>query len=359
MKYNHQFLKQFRNILIFIILFTVIWSGLTGILVRKTRQRVISRMNWEEFYDMQSDSLDVLVAGSSHAFINFDTYTFSKYSDQEIYVMGTAGQDIIQTYYSLKEAFKYQAPKLVIVEVGAVYLLNPPITSSTYETRIRSFDSMRPSINKLILFTKLFRHDEWINTLFPLVREHSNWMYKDVLYNNITNKMAFSFKSYRGHIAHNTVFDKSKIDEYGKFEVSTEEICDVNIEMLQKIIELCNENDSEIVLIMAPWLSSFTQQLDYEKIHSQIEEVSNENGVLYYDYNNIYNEVGFNYEHFANDPVGINQHLNFCGSYYLTIDIMKQLITKGLIQVNQDIWTNRNEDEDLILLKKFYFDSTN
>ena len=74
-----------------------------------------------DFYDLERDSVDVLFMGSSHAgsFFNpqilYDTYNIVSYN------LSSEQQSMLVTYYWLKEALRYQSPKVVILDTHMMH----------------------------------------------------------------------------------------------------------------------------------------------------------------------------------------------------------------------------------------------
>ena len=69
-----------------------------------------------KFYDLDRDTVDVLILGSSHAFEDFNTGTLWDAHGMSSYVLGGSIQPMWNTYYYLKEALKTQSPGLIVLE---------------------------------------------------------------------------------------------------------------------------------------------------------------------------------------------------------------------------------------------------
>ncbi len=73
----------------------------------------ISQMS--TFYDLD-DTVDVLIIGSSHAFVNFNNGTLWDKYGMASYNLGGSVQPMWNSYYFLKEALKTSKPELVVLE---------------------------------------------------------------------------------------------------------------------------------------------------------------------------------------------------------------------------------------------------
>ena len=102
--------------------------GANGILMPKT---YINNSVWpstskfNQFYDMDKDSVDVLFIGSSvvaNAFSPqeiYDSYGIRSYN------LASQQQSVFFNYYWLKEALKYQSPKVVVMDTKFLFTLHP------------------------------------------------------------------------------------------------------------------------------------------------------------------------------------------------------------------------------------------
>lgn len=70
----------------------------------------------QQFYEQEKDSVDLLLLGSSHAFVNIDPGILWEEYGIPAYDLGGGIQPFWNTYYFLKEALKTQSPKLIVKE---------------------------------------------------------------------------------------------------------------------------------------------------------------------------------------------------------------------------------------------------
>ena len=69
------------------------------------------------FYQQKANTVDVLVLGSSHAFEGVNTGVLWDDAGISSYILAGSIQPMWNTYYYLKEALKYQTPKLIVLDV--------------------------------------------------------------------------------------------------------------------------------------------------------------------------------------------------------------------------------------------------
>ena len=70
----------------------------------------------KKLYELENDTVDVLILGSSHAFEDYNTGTLWDEHGISSFILGGSIQPLWNTYYYLKEALKTQHPSLIILE---------------------------------------------------------------------------------------------------------------------------------------------------------------------------------------------------------------------------------------------------
>lgn len=70
----------------------------------------------ERLYNLDENSVDVLILGSSHAYVNIDPGTLWEERGIPAYILGGEIQPFWNTRYYLKEALKTQTPRLVVMD---------------------------------------------------------------------------------------------------------------------------------------------------------------------------------------------------------------------------------------------------
>ena len=69
-----------------------------------------------KFYELEDNSVDVLILGSSHAYMSFNTGVLWREQGISSYLLTASAQPLWNSYYYLKEALKTQTPKLIVLE---------------------------------------------------------------------------------------------------------------------------------------------------------------------------------------------------------------------------------------------------
>jgi hypothetical protein len=257
------------------------------------------------------------------------------------YNLSTTGQPLSITYYLLKEAFKMQSPKLVVLDVSILFSENK---AEDYKYRY-VLDSTPLSINKLDL-AKEYAYDDgmeekeinqrYMSVLFPIYYYHTRW--NELSINDfVISDDNYTFGGY--HI--DTRIGNSGIDvnymnytamsmyedrEFYEKEIIDDEenklrwesllysptINDTNTRYLNDIRELCIENGADILLVKYPtvsipnWYSSAWTSIRSDYMHGFAEENGYEFLDLLYDI-----DIGID---ITNDFVDGGAHLNYLGA---------------------------------------------
>lgn len=307
--------KNVLKMVIFVLLFMILFCGL-GVFLNPTG----TIMEWfqsytvTEFYKERNNSIDVLYVGNSCIYTGVSPMEVYKNTGITGYAFSTSGQRIVSSYYFIKEAFKYQKPKLVFLEIGEAFT---GIDKNDEMSIRRAIDSLKFSENKLEMIWdddyKLSNYDK-LSCIFPILRFHSRWnnldesdLRKFVFKGNYTDKgymLEKTTKKYNGKI--NRKLKKEKIED-------TEDEVDFDFikipsevrAKIDKMIELCKENNSELIFIKLPEPIVWN-----EEKHEIIKKYSQEKNVNFIDLN--YDEsIDINWQTDTQDE---GNHLNLFGA---------------------------------------------
>lgn len=259
---------------------------------------------WDGFYEKDKNSLDMLFIGTSVVHTGVDVnYLYHEYgfTSYDLSADQMAGSN---EYYFLKEASRYQSPKVVFFDVQALSHEDSLATGSIHY----SYDFMRQGLNRIqgIKEHKKVSHD---GTIFPFVEYHTRWeeldetdfKYIGMDKLNMLNGYFIYMRSCNTEIP---VF-------YEKSDVTLEELgCDAVEKNLDRILTLCNEMGAEAILFRTPQVYT-KQQAEY---CDAIEKYAGERGIKFWNFNEHYDEIGID---FSTDFVD-GQHLNYLGSRRFT-----------------------------------------
>lgn len=268
----------------FVLIFIMLLSVVQDVLKKKWYYP-----NWElntyktthDIYDLEENSVDVLFLGTSHMEYGVSPMEIYGYNNIVSYNLGTTAQSIEVSYYLANEFMKKQNPKVVMLDSSNLFYDTSEGAAWRYV-----LDSMKFSTNK-IEFGLDYANNESVNctddllsTFVPMYKYHSRWkelsggdfflnpnksfmngyyMWSGVKASPCTvevmnNEMGyFSELETDGGIVYEYEADAG-IDNYDVEYIIdiSDEITDKAEFYLKKIIELCQQNDCQLILTKVP-----------------------------------------------------------------------------------------------------------
>lgn len=210
--------------------------------------------SYNQFYEMEKDSIDVLFLGSSFAVNAFSPQEIYNAYGIRSYNLGSEQQSIFLSYFWLKEALRFQSPKVVVLDTFYLLTVHPeePINTTEELTR-KCLDPMKWSIVKKEAVSDLCELDETQSELsyyLTNIRFHTRWTALseyDMVYGEVKNS---ELKGY-GPIAEygETSFDAYTPSDDTETRIRTNEVMQT---YLDKMVELCEENGITFVLVSLP-----------------------------------------------------------------------------------------------------------
>lgn len=261
----------------------------------------------DAFYAQEENSIDCLVLGSSHTFVDVNTGTLWNEYGVPSFVIGGSLQPFWSSYYYLREAVKTQTPRLVVLEALAVNIedeANDPVViyNNVYgmHWNMDKLESIRSSVSDT---------DGFIETGLFFESFHDRYDELDMV--DVTCDYADSIRT------DNT---KGFYDYFLTYECSDPEFEDdvTPVPFNNKaqyyyrlIIEYCQENNLPLLIMVSP-------DAGYNDItrarYLYAAEIAEEYGVEFVDFNEYYDEIGLD---FSTDFADIG-HLNHLGNRKFT-----------------------------------------
>lgn len=311
---------------IFITLMLFVLSGLS-FLFTESKLSV-----WDEFYNQEKNTVDILILGNSHANSGLDLDIIDAKIKGKSVSLATRGQNIYQSYYVALEAYNYQTPEILIIESFLFYerltmdaFVNQDPSINDYMKRYLTFEGKKFGDIK-IKEARAFFKGSLVENMFPVIKKHSRWT--DI--EKIKRRLYENEK--KGKQAGTTVLSVSsskKYEKQSKFGLDKYNILPDEEKALQDIIDLAKEKGTKrIILLTIPFYNKYRDKIDYNSLDEPLKRiVKNNEGVLeYIDLNTIY--PNWDRTYFSNDPVGYNQHLNYKGNIVASNYITENVICK-------------------------------
>ena len=230
------------------------------------------------------DTIDVLVMGDSNAAQGISPMQW--YCDNGItgYTYASGWLSVYNIYYRLRSIYEEQTPKVVVLCTDVVY------------SRMGDETELQAAIGDIT--------DE----LIPLVRFHDNW--KDLTLDNLFEEHDYSWRDTNKGFPPITDVGSSLRGDYMYDDGSREPIPFLVRLYLERIVTLCEEHDSELLLITVPASSSWNLAR-----HNGVQGFADEYGLTYLDYNMADLNPGIDWR--TDTPDG-GSHLNVLGAQKLT-----------------------------------------
>ncbi len=267
-----------------------------------------ARYMLHELYE-EDDNIDRLYLGSSHVFCGIDPLILDHINGENNFNLSTGTQQLITSYYLLKEADKKH-------EIDRVYLDLYYNCTAAGLGNLHDYQSipyswivlhqMKPSINKLSYMLNLSNPEYYYLTFLAFTRYKEKLFDLDYVSTVVNAKQSEIWKNYEyRHVAR--VDDREYVmqngekgfriyhgtPEYGGFYRTDQEaplsenpITPESLEYLQKIVEYCKEHEIALTWIGCP-ISDYqlVRNGAYDNFVRQVSELAKEYDIPYYDFN--------------------------------------------------------------------------
>ncbi len=293
-------LKCTFKTVIFILIFVLLFSGLSELVARKTLNGAWNHtMKISGFYNEGENEFDVLYFGSSNTYCSFNPLIIYEGTGIKSYVLATQNQPVWTNYRYMIEALKTQKPELLVLDV---HMFSKHQEYFDEGVNYSFMDDIPMSMNKIRLaFESAPTYDEAIRLLVNFIKYHSRWS-------------ELKKEDYE--------FDRDKTNDYLKGYVLLEDIykdgqkpslteeksslIDKELKAFDNIIKLVKDKNIRLLLVKTP----SNQTEEEAKYFNEVERLAKESNVDYINYNRMYEEIGLDLEQDFYDK----SHLNYKGA---------------------------------------------
>ena len=267
------------------------------------------------------NTIDYIVIGDSEAVSSISPMEIWKDYGYTGYNCGVPGQRLQDTYYLFEKVLKKQTPKIVFLETNAFY---------------RDFEYLSALDNMV---------DENMKNMFPVYKFHSNWKYFHLnMLRNLKNKAADGpVNTYKG-FKYVPVINPYKGGPYIRESDSVYPIGDQPMEYINKIIELCREQNIQLVLYSVPTPKNWTPGK-----HNTAVSLAEKNQLTFLDLNLMTSEVPMDWNKDTRDE---GDHPNYFCSVKISGYIGSYLSKQGILTDHRKDKTYDSWNQDLVAYKK-------
>lgn len=286
------------KIISFVLIFCVLLYSVSRVLRFKYDDGIYQ---FDSFYILKNNSIDVLLLGSSHSFININSFYLYKLYGISSFNLGGSVQPLWNTYFYLKEALKTQKPKLIVLEIFTIianyeYIDDSRIIKNNYGLRW-SFDRL----NSIMVSSPKNRWNEFLNPFYQCHNRYSSLIFEDFFNYKDMEKYKYnkgSGLSYRiySNMKPKVNYITNETSLYPKVE-----------KYYRMIIKLAKNNNIPILIVKSPY-STYNE--NDQKKYNMAERIAKEYNVPFINLN--YNYDDYNLD-FSKDFAD-NVHVNYLGA---------------------------------------------
>lgn len=255
-----------------------------------------------KFYELNSDTVDVLILGSSHAFEDFNTGILWNEYGMASFILGGSVQPMWNTYYYLKEALKTQTPQLILLE-GYMVVGYSEFLGGSSEI-IKNTYGLKWSKDKAEAIRISAPEERWDEFLFEYTQYHTRYtkLSKSDFISNQGNPLYVDWKGFGCNMVTTPleVEDVTEVVEKSQLHEKTEKY-------YRMIIELAKENNIPMLIVISPYAGI---NVDEQAKYNAAKEIADEYNVPFINYNLLIDDIGMD---FSTD-VADTAHLNYRGN---------------------------------------------
>ena len=293
-------MKKIISVILVIIIFTGLFVFVNLLVSPKYETSLIEGSLIRDYYESTKDH-EVIILGDCEVYANYSPMEMYKQDGIKAYVRGSSQQMLWQSFYILKETLNYETPKLVVFSVGA--LRNGVEKSNEAYNRL-AIDYMRWSKEKVDIINASMTSDEsFLSYVFPILRYHDR--ITELSKEDIDYLIKKETISYNGFIINKDIVPVGNLPI--KRKLASYDFDKVNLEYLDKIVELCKENNIKLLLVKAPSLYPYW----YDEYEEFMVNYAEEKNIDYLNLLELVQEMGID---FSKDTYDGGLHLNLTGA---------------------------------------------
>lgn len=297
--------KVFIRTVITLCVFCLVFAVLQRLLMPKYADDVVEGNLIKEYYSEENKEFDVVFIGDCEVYENFSPVKLWEDYGIHSYIRGSAEQYIWQSYYLLEDTLRFHKPQVVVFNIQSLQFNES--ASEAYNRM--TLDGMQWSVSKVKAINASMKEEEhFIEYVFPLLRYHSRW-------SELTSsdfKYLFAAPEKVSHNGYYMRVDTKPVTSVPTGRMLSDYSFGENAwKYLDKMRELCEENDIQLLLIKAPSLYPYW----YDEYNVQVEEYAQKYQLPYINFLEKTEEIGIDY---TTDTYDAGLHMNLSGAEKLS-----------------------------------------
>lgn len=284
MKRQSLFIRSFRLILFWSILFLLFWYT-QEVVKQKFIGDSTSIVNG--FYACE-DKLDVVFIGPSSSFCTIVPEVLKEEYGMDTYILGSSAQTLDISYVYLQEVLKYQEPQIIVLDVARIKI---PETVQRYgEPGKRwGYTDLKLSFTKLrgLYHSCQGINEEFWTYVFPVLR-YKNRINEltDLDYFYVFQDKSCPTGGYMGSdaVAEDITICNLSVDESEEcFNIHPDDV-----DSLNKIIRMCNEEEIPLLFFKSPvGIENWGKEY-----YNAVERIAKDNSIIYFDCGMYIEDIG-------------------------------------------------------------------
>lgn len=289
----------------FLLLFLFLFQLVSGVLRRKQFFGSSAL-----FYSERRNSLDVLFMGSSHMLNGVSPMQLWEETGIPSHNLGQNGQVLPVTYYHLQEALRHQKPRVVVLDVYKV--VQDSLTDSSAALH-DTLDNMPFGLPKLRAVQDLLPEEERVDYLLDIIIYHARWktlIPEDFQCADPTEKGTQTL------FYHARPYDGWQVIP----ESQTAPAVELAVQYLERIVQLCREQEVELLLVALPFTTPVNDDLNRQAVVNGVRNYADQWGVPYVNLMHRLDEMDFDFSADMADVYhvnwrGVEKVTSWLGSY--------------------------------------------
>ncbi len=295
-------LKKVGKFLLFAVIFLCLYQGSREVLRNKSESEALGRI-----FLQPDEKYDVVLAGPSHIQYGIQPEILREKFSVSACNTATAAQSVPTSYYVIKEMIRRHTPKIVVMDLFCLFYPEEYFSVARFHQAIDNFPFGKTKIEAVEDLAK----DDWEEFILNYMLYHGRWK-------TLKREDYMVLKE----------FDEEKqvLDAVSEFENDFQaldksvvyDVPQTALEYLEKIVDLCKENDVELILTVIPYRADVDNNsvtgVYQQGIYNQVELYAKEWGVEFINMLHLLDEIGFD---FKTDMAEFS-HLNKSGSDKVT-----------------------------------------
>ncbi|MBO4857147.1 MAG: hypothetical protein J5527_01360 [Treponema sp.] len=298
-------LKQKCVYLIKVIVFIIIFFGLTKIVafLCKDDANSYARTLFHEFYEQEN--IDYLVCGASHVSHGLEANIAGEYFEKNVFNTGTPSQKIDGTYAIIRQASELYNIEKVFLELDFSIACSPAFSERTgFTSEYIVSNGIKDYKIKTDFLLNCSKPKYYLNAFLPIGKDKLMTLNPKKIFGKIKSIITGEYFKYTykdsdsEYAGKGCVLDLDEIPNGGycndkkEKPIPVDDISDDWIHTIENIISFCKEKNIELIFFSMPCSDFYlNERANYDEYYSFCYDFVTKQGFKYYDFNLIKPEL--------------------------------------------------------------------